>query len=325
MQPCWRWQALQARTITIATGPCDSIDGVAICINNIGWHALNHKAVRVWVAVAAVTAILLFWVVSSYAAQGWRDKEWQALIQAVSAAVQAVSAAFTLLATFYIAKATINQARITAGQLAVMQKQADIEFATQRAILNVRHMRAYEVKEFNKSAAYIAFVPEIENVGVRPTFDCVASTHFLVSPTAIIDVDFDFLPIVNSAPPTEGKPAYHGPFPRYFGPKAVTDGPRAIIRLADVQGAHEDVAYIYVWGWLDYDDGFKNTERRRTEFAFELIAVGDPKEINAHTFRFNMLGRHNGADEGCYRYPASYADGLAGHLGQLRPVRYAAG
>lgn len=246
-------------------------------------------------------------LINSVPAHVWRDLEWPAWIQAFSALS-------TLLATVYIAKVTANQARISS-------KQADIMFATQRAILNVKQVRVCEVREFNKPIAYVAFVPEIQNVGVRPTFNCVASTHFLVSSEAIVDLAFDFLPVSNSQQPTVGKPAYHGPFPRYFGPKAVTDGPREIIKLADVQAAYQDTAYIYVWGWLDYDDGFRNTKRRRTEFAFELIVVGDPTSIDTQIFHFKMLGRHNGADEGCYRYPASYAGGLNGHLGRVRSAR----
>lgn len=56
---------------------------------------------------------------------------------------------------------------------------------------------------------------------------------------------------------------------------------------------------IYVWGWVDYNDVFKDTLRHRTEFCFEMWKQGTG-------LGFNICEKHNGSDEECYSNPSPY-------------------
>lgn len=60
-------------------------------------------------------------------------------------------------------------------------------------------------------------------------------------------------------------------------------------------------AKIYAWGWIEYDDIFADTPRRRSEFCLE-IAVGSDHN-GALTFADKPYGRFNGSDEHCQHKP----------------------
>jgi hypothetical protein len=60
---------------------------------------------------------------------------------------------------------------------------------------------------------------------------------------------------------------------------------------------------VYVWGWANYNDVFKDTQRHRTEFCFKIEQVG---RGNSTTLSFNLHTKYNGADDECYHQPAPY-------------------
>lgn len=59
---------------------------------------------------------------------------------------------------------------------------------------------------------------------------------------------------------------------------------------------------ILIWGWAEYNDAFKDSTRRRTEFCFRAelrVAHGVVESLIGFTF----YGRFNAADDDCLRKP----------------------
>ncbi|MEQ9519471.1 MAG: hypothetical protein RLN89_08525 [Parvibaculum sp.] len=62
---------------------------------------------------------------------------------------------------------------------------------------------------------------------------------------------------------------------------------------------------IFVWGWIEYNDVFPETERHRTEFSGELFVTADPTSDAFNCFIFQPSGPFNGHDDTCFRRPAT--------------------
>jgi hypothetical protein len=61
---------------------------------------------------------------------------------------------------------------------------------------------------------------------------------------------------------------------------------------------------LYYWGWVEYDDGFPKSPRRRTELCAEILPLIDPTlQVNQPKVVDALHERFNGADEDCYRKP----------------------
>jgi hypothetical protein len=69
--------------------------------------------------------------------------------------------------------------------------------------------------------------------------------------------------------------------------------------------------YIYLWGWVDYDDVFEKTPRHRTEFCLQLIVEMRLMEITEEAgaertqaaISFHHHPRFNNVDEQCEKRP----------------------
>lgn len=70
-----------------------------------------------------------------------------------------------------------------------------------------------------------------------------------------------------------------------------------LAQRADFERALKRQTKLFVWGWIEYNDVFPRTDRRRTEFAVQFIPApaGKSAWLNA--------GRHNGADDECLKKP----------------------
>jgi hypothetical protein len=65
--------------------------------------------------------------------------------------------------------------------------------------------------------------------------------------------------------------------------------------------------WLYIWGWIDYDDVFEGTPRHRTEFCFDVSPDEVPDKGNTY-LRFPTHGRFNGVDGDCVRKPRPYKE-----------------
>ena len=92
-----------------------------------------------------------------------------------------------------------------------------------------------------------------------------------------------------------------------IGAKGLFHTPGFFIQISDVQTVVAKNNRLFVWGWIDYNDVFEGTERRRTEFCFEIEA---DERTNGGDFymRFYPYSRFNGADGDCMRKPTPYED-----------------
>ena len=86
--------------------------------------------------------------------------------------------------------------------------------------------------------------------------------------------------------------------------------PGIFIPISDVQTVVAKTNRLFVWGWIDYDDVFEGTVRRRTEFCFDVEADARPDGNNIY-MRFIPYDRFNGADGDCMRGPRPYEETAA--------------
>jgi hypothetical protein len=61
-----------------------------------------------------------------------------------------------------------------------------------------------------------------------------------------------------------------------MGAKGVFNTPGFFVAIADVKKVVAKTYRLFVWGWIDYDDVFEGTPRRRTEFCFDVEADERP-------------------------------------------------
>ena len=64
---------------------------------------------------------------------------------------------------------------------------------------------------------------------------------------------------------------------------------------------------MFVWGWITYDDIFKNTPRHLSEFCDEITNIkGTPEDITDPaaniTWELSLCREHNCSDERCADY-----------------------
>jgi len=64
---------------------------------------------------------------------------------------------------------------------------------------------------------------------------------------------------------------------------------------------------MFFYGWFEYDDVFEGTRRHRTEFAFKVNFITDPRIPNViKAMRFDPYGtRYNCIDKGCLYQPGN--------------------
>ena len=126
------------------------------------------------------------------------------------------------------------------------------------------------------------FQPVLRNVGATPTKRAVVCVNFYIDETPIGD-NFDF-PDVGSPSPTT----------LAAGQELAFQGPT--ISSIDMDHVRNGTAHFYVYGWVEYDDVFVHTPRRRTEFCSKfLVGLGNWSLISHSTF--------NGSDEECVHRP----------------------
>lgn len=72
-----------------------------------------------------------------------------------------------------------------------------------------------------------------------------------------------------------------------------------------LEKARNGAAYVYLWGWTDYNHTDAESPRRRTEFCVKIDVEGDLRSEDCQ-FRFSEQPWHNGTDDCCLRGPRPY-------------------
>jgi hypothetical protein len=89
----------------------------------------------------------------------------------------------------------------------------------------------------------------------------------------------------------------------------------AIQDIVDIQQGRKEG---FVYGWVEYNDIFEATRRRRTEYCAKIRVVGDPHTSrpigNPSPLSFEVYGPYNGTDEDCFHQPGQMP------IGGLPPI-----
>ena len=93
--------------------------------------------------------------------------------------------------------------------------------------------------------------------------------------------------------------------PVVIGPGVEILSAPLIIPKDIIQSVMDGIDAIYLWGWIDYNDVFPDSPRRRTEFCSKLLLPGlsDAGFPIVQTLHYK---RHNGSDDECLKPPSPY-------------------
>lgn len=87
-----------------------------------------------------------------------------------------------------------------------------------------------------------------------------------------------------------------------LGPTQESRDISIIIDGGEYRAAKSGIGQIFMWGWVEYSDGFPETPRRRSEICVRLDPVEDDR-----IFLPNTHETHNGADTDCLKPPMTAA------------------
>jgi hypothetical protein len=130
----------------------------------------------------------------------------------------------------------------------------------------------------------------LENTGATATRHMVTSVSWAQFQPDLPN-DFHF-------PDGAQEPALLGP--RQTMELRIADIPADVLSNAE-QGSHK----LYMWGWVEYNDVFANTQRHRTEFCFRLMVRGDPA-TDQYVFSSSRHDAYNAADDDCSKKPSRH-------------------
>ncbi len=77
---------------------------------------------------------------------------------------------------------------------------------------------------------------------------------------------------------------------------------RVVLSLADVVAVQAGTHELYYWGWVEYDDGFPESSRHRTEICAKINVLGDPQQLDCQ-FSDSYSTVFNAFDEACVHKP----------------------
>ena len=166
--------------------------------------------------------------------------------------------------------------------------------SVQRAFVVIKDFKLQRIIDTKRIPAY-QITPLWENSGLTPTREMVTNGSWALFKERMPE-DYKF-------PDMPGIPGRR----LLLGPKAAMNGGSLIIPSSVFDQAKKGINRLYIWGWADYNDIFRNTARHRTEFCSEILITGDPHSSDL-TVTFGVCDRFNGADSETMRKPEPYPD-----------------
>lgn len=168
-----------------------------------------------------------------------------------------------------------QQQRATRATLAVATRAADIAeralVAGQRAFVFAQGISSYWEKDEQTQTYSWRFRPHLENSGSSPTKNMTMFTRCMLLDQAL-RTGFDF----------EGNSLAANIGSGLLPPKTTLEGgispqnPENAISPQDIAEAQAGRKYLYLWGWIKYNDVFPGTLRHITRFCWLVVADGDP-------------------------------------------------
>jgi hypothetical protein len=146
-----------------------------------------------------------------------------------------------------------------------------------------------------------AIMPVLHNSGSTPTRHMLTHVSIEIRDHDLPD-DFDFPDKWPDGEADELKNAL-----AFIGPKADIWMPALAVHVVDLDKINSGRKKVYLYGWIEYDDVFPDTERHRTEFCMEIIRVAADYTTPASApIVMRHYKKHNGADDECFRQPQPY-------------------
>ena len=164
----------------------------------------------------------------------------------------------------------------------------------ERAYISVRSLAITRVPIYGEIAGIVGTIT-LQNTGNTPTKNMTFHSSMNIF-NGDIPAYFDF-----------GDLDQRRPRQSFIAPKAWA-GTFAFIISREELISTQTGRRIFIWGWADYDDTFSGTPRHRTEFCYEVVVERHQSADATEQWGFgnSQYGRHNAADDECYRRPAPY-------------------
>ena len=154
----------------------------------------------------------------------------------------------------------------------------------------------YEITKWQETATKkmlgIGVTLHWHNSGETPTKNLMSCLNFKIFPPAQSPEDTNFEDLSDAQPKQS-----------MIGPKVTIASQTANVRPEDLEQIAAGTARFFAWGWVEYNDVFPNTKRRRTEVCHELQILGDLANPDAGTFKMRIYGAFNQADDDCQHAP----------------------
>jgi len=146
--------------------------------------------------------------------------------------------------------------------------------------------------------------PVLQNSGRTPTKRMVSFISADLRDTRLpADYDFPDLPFRSASMPPGMR---HDPGHSLIGPGVDLHIAPHVLSIAEILAIQAGTKHFYMWGWVDYDDGFKGTKRHRTEFCHFAVVTMNPALPNQGAVIMNLNDRHNASDEECMHPPSPF-------------------
>jgi len=175
------------------------------------------------------------------------------------AAITAISTVIIAIFTLVLAGVTDRQARLT--------KEALVQ--DRRAFVSAIGFTQYFESDPATGNYNWRFRPTLVNSGETPTNNLTMYVQCAIR-NSVLPAGFDF--DANSGPPGNG----------LLGPKATSQGgiapdyTQAAVTPQDLIDAGTGKKFIYLWGWIKYNDVFPKTPQHTTRYCWRVTVSGDP-------------------------------------------------
>jgi hypothetical protein len=240
------------------------------------WHTASAHPFEFAIAVATAGIFIFAWVLARSTKRLWLATKEASAIQSRD-----------LQASIAVAQEAAN----AAAKSAAASARAVVDI--QRALIVPTQFHSTAIVRNDRVIAYrIAAVFENTGTTVARRFTGTANIVMWKGP---LPEDFKYPDRMEAiAPNAFVAPRLKIPFP-------------VDIAIQDLLDIMNKKMRGFIYGWVEYDDVFTSSARRRTEFCVEIEIIGNPLVMPSKgapaPLGFAGYGRYNGTDEDCFYKP----------------------
>ena len=210
-------------------------------------------------------------------AKAAEDAVWWARAQSILGILGFIGVVLTLIFTGWTAATASRQVRLS--RQSVIDTDRAFVYISEGLMGAVVNSKTQKVESWKTSVRW-------KNSGTTPTRNLRLFLALSIRKDGLPD-SFDF--------PVLEVPDVHV----MIAPGSTIDSVELPISLEDMEDIVAEKKYLHVWGWAEYDDVFEGTPRHRTEVCIRWRVGGNVRDPQKFSSRYEIYGRHNGADEEC--------------------------